>query len=235
VGCPGCIERDRVNSTCEWTGDTTFPIDAQHRAHQQHLIADAQLAEELAIRYADSEHQRLFGTYGHGGLIDHGRVRHECMARLVTTVENIHAVTADQIAMARGQRNGLFDLAVGLSFLPLYCVVATMVSLALRRRFSSDQRHVGLVAVALSSVAASFLGLQLFQMWSGVWEAVRVGNGHISSFRAATWNHWGQQHHGAEFIGGILLFWLVALFYYQATSDEHESAEDSIPQGVLLR
>ena len=44
AACPGCIGRDRVNSTCEWTGDTAFPLDSQNPAHQQHLVTDAQLA-----------------------------------------------------------------------------------------------------------------------------------------------------------------------------------------------
>jgi hypothetical protein len=50
MSCPGCIDRNRVNTACKWTGDTAFPIDPQNRVHQQHLVADAQLAEELAIR-----------------------------------------------------------------------------------------------------------------------------------------------------------------------------------------
>jgi hypothetical protein len=235
AGCPGCIERGRVNSTCEWIGDTTFVLDAQNRGHQHHLIADAQLAEELAIRYADAEHERLFGTYGHGGLIDHGRVRNECMARLVARIESGHAVTSDQIGVARGRRNWLFDLAVGLLFLLFYGFGATTVCLALRRRFSSDHRHVGLVVTALSSLAASFLGLQFLQLWFAVWEAVRVGNGHMSSFRTATWTHWGQQHQGAHFIGGIFLFWLVAFLSSQGTSGEQVSLDVSTPRGLLLR
>jgi len=44
-----------------------------------------------------------------------------------------------------------------------------------------------------------------------VWETERVGNGHISSFRAATTHIWAHQHLGELFVGGMLLFWLVAL------------------------
>ena len=161
VSCPGCIDRNRVNMSCEWTGDTAFPIDPQYVAHRTHSVADAQLAEELAVRHADAEHERMFGSYGHGGLIDHGRVRNECMARLLTTIENNHAVTSEQIAVARGQRSWLFDLAVELLFLPLYCLGAAAFCLALDRRFSSDQPHVWVLASALSSFAASFIGLQV--------------------------------------------------------------------------
>src|SRR5881397_3483428 len=66
--CPGCLDRGRVNKGCQWTGDSAFPIDWQNTAHRRHLIADAQLAEDLAIRYADAEFNRLYGYEAHGGL-----------------------------------------------------------------------------------------------------------------------------------------------------------------------
>jgi hypothetical protein len=234
LGCPGCIDRNRVNVSCEWMGDSAFPIDPQKAAHQTHLVADAQLAEELAVRHADAEHERLFGSYGHGGLIDHGRVRNACMSRLLATIENTHAVTLEQIAVARGQRSWPFDLAVELLFLPLYCLGAAAVCLALDRRFSSDQRYVWFLASALSSIAASFIGLQVGELWLAVWEVVRVGNGHMSSFRAATWNRWSQQHHGFEAIVGVLLFWIIALFVHRAVSGDEPSTSASTPHGALL-
>jgi hypothetical protein len=86
LAVPGCIDRHRVSVNCEWTGDASFSIDPQDPAHQQHLVADAQLAEELAIRYADREHERLFGTNAHGGLLEGGRVRDRCMSRMVAAI-----------------------------------------------------------------------------------------------------------------------------------------------------
>jgi hypothetical protein len=58
---PGCIARDRSNSRCEWTGDMSLPRDQRNPAHQQHLIEDAQLAEELAIRHATGQRNRING------------------------------------------------------------------------------------------------------------------------------------------------------------------------------
>jgi hypothetical protein len=232
LGCPGCIERDRVNSTCEWTGDTKFPLESRTRAHQQHLIKDAQLAEDLAVRYADTEHKRLTGYMGHGGLIDNGRVVKECMARLFTTIENDHFVTSVQIHVARGQRNRAFDLAVGLLFLPLYLVGATAACRGVWRRFSSHQRHVGLVAVGLVSFAVSFLGLLLGQLWFAAWELVRIGNDHFGGNRAAP-NLWGE-HAGEMFIVGVLLFWFIAMLRYSA-HDEPISIGGGALDGVILR
>ena len=103
--CPGCIDRTRTNSACEWIGDTPFPIDSSNAAHQKHLVSDAHLAEELAIRHADGEFGRRFGTEHHGGLIDGGRLRRECLSRMLHAIESSHAATSGQVHLARGQRN----------------------------------------------------------------------------------------------------------------------------------
>ena len=81
--CPGCIDRARVNTRCEWHGGGP-------------LVADAQLAEELAVRYADAEFARRSGFNAHGGLLEGGAVRDACMARLVEAIERDHGATADQ-------------------------------------------------------------------------------------------------------------------------------------------
>jgi hypothetical protein len=237
--CPGCIDRARVNANCEWTGDTAFSIDPHNTAHQQHLVADAQLAEDLAIRYSDAsfrrgpkrdwrfnvEHRALGKT----------RVRRECIARMFYAVETNHSVTAEQVQIARGQRNRTFDVAVALLFVPLYSLSATIACRWLRRRFSSDQPYVGLVATGLVSVAVSFLGFQCFRLYAGVWEVIRVGNGHMTSIRAASDSRWPHQYVGADFIGGMVLFWLVVLLCYRAVSADEHSIDVRFPRGILLR
>lgn len=202
--CPGCIDRSRVNKTCAWTGDSSFRVDSRDSAHQWHLVADAQLAEELAIRYADAEFGRLHGYEAHGGL--EGSVRQTCMAQLVATIERSHGVSADQIEAARGRRDWRFDAAVALLFVPLYAAGALLACRHLTRRFSSDEPAVRRTAVGLAAVGVSALGLQLGQLWLGAWETLRVGNGHISVFRAATYTRWPHQHGGAAFVAAIAMF-----------------------------
>ena len=68
-----------------------------------------------AIRHADAEFNRLYGYEAHGGLIDNGRVVTDCMARLVGVIETTHAVTPEQIVVARGERSRLFDTAAAVS------------------------------------------------------------------------------------------------------------------------
>ena len=140
-------------------------------------------------------------------------------------IENNHDVTSEHIRVARGQRPRTFDLAVGLLFLPLYSLGAATACRWLSRRFSSNERYVRLVATGLASIAAAFLGLQCFRLWGAVWEVIRVGNGHMSSIRAASYGRWSQQYVGADFIGGIVLFWLIALICYRVVSDDQHSTD----------
>jgi hypothetical protein len=235
VRCPGCIPRDRVNKTCEWTGDARFSLEPQNPAHQEHLVEDAQLAEELGIRYADAEFGRRFGIEHHGGSLDNGRVRGDCLSRMFQAIESNHGATPDEIRLARGQRNQTFDIAVVLLFLPLYSLCATMACRWLRRRFSSNERYARLVATGLASMAAAVLGTQVFRLWGAVWEVIRVGNGHMTSIRAASSSRWPHQYAGADVIGGVVLFWLVALMCYRAASDDERSSDVRGASGVLLR
>ncbi len=210
--CPGCIDRARVNTACEWTGDTAFPIDPQNPAHQKHLVGDAHLAEELAIRYADAEFGRRFGVEHHGGLLEGGRVRSECRAKLFTAVASSHGVTAAQLVVARFQRNRVFDAAVGAPVLPIYVLGADAVNRWLDRRFSNDERFVRVVATGLVSIPAAFVGVHFLRLWAAVWEVVRVGNGHMTSIRAASRNRSILHQFDVLLIVAILLFWLVALY-----------------------
>jgi hypothetical protein len=211
IECPSCIPHDRINDTCEWTETARYPMDPQNPAHRQHLVEDAQLAEELGIRYADAEHGRRFGVAHHGGLIDNGRVRADCLTEMFDAVETTHDVTPAQVHLARGVRNGTYDLAVALLFLPLYLLGATLACRWLSRRFASDERVAGLVATSLVSVAAALAGQQVFRLWGGLWEVVRVGNGHMTGIRVASQTVWAKQYVGADFIGALVLFWLVAV------------------------
>ena len=155
LACPGCIDRHRGNKACEWKSDSTFPIDIRSSGHRQHLIVDAQLAEELAVRYADAEYARRFGgSEAHGGLLDEGRVRNDCMARLVTAIEHNHGVTSEQVAIARAARNPIFDSLVMLLFIPLYSCATWKACGRFRNLLSAGAGYVPLVALTLASVSS---------------------------------------------------------------------------------
>jgi hypothetical protein len=230
--CPGCIDRSRINSTCTWSGDTPFHLDSRNAAHRDHLVADAHLAEELAIRYADVEVGRRFGVEHHGGLLDGGHPRRECLSRMLQAIENDHGATSEQVQLARGGRNRSFDAAVALLFLPLYVLASIAASRRLARRFPPDERFARLVATGLVSVAVSFLGLQCLRLWGGVWETIRVGNGHMTSIRAASQTAW-LHHVDNQLPGGVLLFWVVALCCYWMWPAEHPLSATRGPQDVI--
>jgi hypothetical protein len=233
--CPGCIDRARANSDCEWTGDIAFDVNPLNVAHRRHVVADAHLAEELAVRYADREFGRRFGVEHHGGLLDGGRFRGECLERMLQAVELHHGVTRQQVDIARAQRDLRFDLAVMLLFVPFYAVAASAASRWICRRFSPEERVPRLLALTTASLAVSLLGIQFLRLWGAVWETVRVGNGHIGTgIRSAAAVNWAREVFEEQLVVAIVLFWLVALFHHRAGS---AASPDESPgsQSRLLR
>jgi hypothetical protein len=216
----------RVNSTCAWADDRAYPLDITNPDDQQHLIEDAQLAEDLAIRFADLEHGRLYGYHGHGGLVRQRQTRAECMASLVAVIKTHHGVTSEQIAVARRYRNPVFDLAVALSFASVYWIGAVWACRGLVLRFRDDAR-AALVALAIASLPISTIGVLLGGLWFGAAEIIRVGNDHLSSFREA--RHLGSQHLPRMFIVGVALFGLAGVRQLRhitrngGTSDPHKA------------
>ena len=213
VICPGCVDRHRGNRACEWTADSSFPIETGNPVHREHLVADAQLAEELAIRYADTQYARRFGgAPGHGGLLEGGRVRDDCLNRLAVAIEQHHGVTAQQVEIARTGRNPIFDSVVLLLFLPIYVVFAGPACRLVENVIPAEARVGRLLAFGGASVVVSALGLLAFQLWSAVMEGMRVGNpdGHMSSYRLARQPYWTDRNVTLLFVGGMFLFWLVA-------------------------
>jgi hypothetical protein len=152
---------------------------------------------------------------------------------MLHAIEKNHGVTSEQIHVARGQRNWTFDVAVSLLFLPLYLLGGIAASRWLSGRLSTHDRFVRLVATGMASVAVSFLGLQCLRFWGAVWEVIRVGNGHMTSIRVASKTRW-MHHVDGQLIGGILLFWLVALCCSRVGSVEH-SGKAPRSHGALLR
>jgi hypothetical protein len=50
--CACGIAPERVNTGCVWTSDAARPLDLTRRTDDDHLLTDAAVAEDLAIRYA---------------------------------------------------------------------------------------------------------------------------------------------------------------------------------------
>jgi len=64
--------------------------------------------------------------------------------------------------------------------------------------------------IAYTSVVASVVGVLLGEVWSDLMENIRLGNGHLSyRLERIPWSH----HRLGMFVGGVVLFWLLAAFH----------------------
>ncbi len=225
VSAAACVDRTRLNATCEWTGDRAGVLDLARSTDHRHLVADAQLAEGLAVRFADAEHRRRFGYGGHGRLLDRGEVLHGCMDRMVAAIEREHGVTAAQIDAARGERSWWFDGPVIGAYAVWYVLGAALLSRSLQRRFADGSRPVRATIGAAASIGASIVGIQLGVVWSAISEAVRIGDDHFGTFRA-TRPPW-DGHLAVVFAGGVVLYWIVAVLQSRTVAARH--ARDAGP------
>src|SRR5215831_16270288 len=92
----GCVRREGRNSDCRWPGETPA-----HSADARHLSGDAEFAEDLAIRYADTH----FGlrTPGYVSGEEYDAARDRCMASLCDRIATAHGVSVETVAIALGR------------------------------------------------------------------------------------------------------------------------------------
>jgi hypothetical protein len=169
VACGG---RDRVNAQCEWRGDDVFALDLNLRDHRRHLRRDADLLEDLAIRYADAHAGRVARP-------EWAQSRDRCTARLFPIVAAHHHVSEFDIKRWIGRRNTLFDGAVFLSFVVWCSVVSTMLT----RRLFNAWAYRGTAAIVASIIVTLVMSAicgAAGALWSGLLEVVRIGNEHMS-------------------------------------------------------
>lgn len=210
-----CIDHTRINNNCIWNPERVRDLDFSQWPQQRHLYDDVAIAEEIAIRHADAVHKERFGSFGHGGLIENGALRDRCMATLMNAIAATHDLPLDRVeqARARGYRDPRWDLAVLLSFVCLYGIAAWTVARAISRRFpTEDGGWFARVVPLLASIPIGIAGVQLFALWGAVSESIRVGNGHVSSYRSAK-SPWAD-HQPAIVLAAVALYAVVAARRY---------------------
>src|SRR4051794_12851335 len=183
-----CVARSRINPNCEWTNDTPSQLNMLRSVDVQHLLNDATIAEELAIRYADVTRGHRSGHFA--GMDEYGAAREQCFASLAATVATTHGVDPQQVRDLRGQRPSGVDVFVGVSFALLYACVSAATAGTLMRRFPVDEPTPALIASLLVATVLSAFGVVALGLWASVVEMVRIGNDHMS-YRAdrLTWTH----------------------------------------------
>lgn len=205
----GCKRHPPANSNCQWPNEARGGrLDLSQSSDRQHLSEDAEFAEDLAIRYADSccglRSRNLEG-------IEYGQARDTCMAALFQKVGSMHKVPEEEVRRSLGRRRASFDLAVIVSFAFLYGWGASLLARWLYQRYGpSEGLPTIVVMTVLLSILASIAGVMLGEVWSGIWEIHRLGNDHIS-YRAARipWS----RHRLGLFVAGAAAFLLIAAFH----------------------
>lgn len=86
-----------------------------------HLSADAEFAEDLAIRYADTHHGLRTPYYVSGEA--YAAARDRCMGALFEKIAKKHGVPLE-VSGSLGCNRAHIDLAVNLPFVLLYCFAA---------------------------------------------------------------------------------------------------------------
>ena len=200
----GCLRADRRNSNCQWPAESPRQLDLSKAEARRQLSSDSQLAEDLAIRYVDAHNGPHSGHFESWAA--YNTARDHCQDSLFAKVAGTDGVTGDQVRDALTQRPTAFDLSVGLSFAIIYFLLANAMARRFWRHFAAqDGLIAGFAASGVVSAMFSAAGVLVGEIWSGLAENIRVGNGHLS-YRSdrIPWHH----HHISFFLIGLALFWI---------------------------
>ena len=202
LAAAGCVRRDGRNSDCKWP-----PEISGHAPDSRHLSGDAEFAEDLAIRYADTH----FGPRTPNYVSDHAyaAARDQCRDALFEEIAREHGVPVGRVSGALGRNRARVEIAEVLPFVLVYCLAATAVARAIWRRYPFIEHGwvPGVVMALFLSLAFAAGSTMLGEWWSLLAESSRIGTGHMSYRVQRLW--WGQ-HRTELFAGSLIVFWLAA-------------------------
>src|SRR5439155_3371643 len=212
----GCGSRGTGQTcTCQASDDPS-PLDLQDRDQRLHLMSEAVLVEDLAVRYADFHQGHRSGHFAGNDVYQ--QTREQCMAMLFEAVANHHGVSTGQVRNALVYRRASVDLSVFAVFVMFYVVVANATVRWMFHSVPSDQPWLRSLATTCAACGAGAGGLGLFGLYFATFEMIRIGNTHMS-YRVGR-SPWSQ-HQIEVLVGGIILFGLVAA--YRHARDRAES------------
>lgn len=174
VSLTGCIDRTRVNDSCRWSDRVSGPLDLSTQQGREHLRVDAEIANELMVRYGDAHVRHrpdLQRPY-----------REQCRRDLIDSIIARHDVTRAQFTAAERDRVWWADLL--LVFLPMAVLAAIATAFITRRicrSFDPEDRVVAGATAALLAVLATGLALAVTNVWAFSVEGWRLNDGHVSN------------------------------------------------------
>jgi len=197
----GCVRSDGRNSDCRWPGEASV-----HPVSARHISADAEFAEDLAIRYADTH----FGRHSPNPSERYDAERDACRDRLFGEVAKEHGVPVARVLDSLGRNRAFIDLAELLPFALFYGLTAIVGAHIIWRRYppAEDGWVPGMIMALFVSLALAATSALLGEIWNWTVEGHRIGNPHMS-YRADRlfWHN----HRLELFAAALLIFWLAAI------------------------
>lgn len=186
----GCMPAERINRSCEWTGD----VGGADRAH---LIEDVRVAQDLSIRYGDSVAGRIWNATNRSG-------RTRCTEASFEEIMRRHHVSRAELDGLVGARDLWLDfLTVMLPMALLFTAVSRLVIRNVASGYDADDRAILVGVLAVFTPIAAAIGVGLAQIWGIVVEEARLRSDHISYRAANTPMH---EHKWLALAVGVAIF-----------------------------
>ena len=213
ICCSGCLGRPPLNASCAWPDEPSARLDLATASDRRHLNADARVAEELAIHYADVTRGKRSGHFT--DFDEYHRTRDQCLAALSREIASRHGISPAAVAGAVGRRDERLDAIVLLIFAALFGFAANRFTRQLFVRFPPDEPWPALIGTAAAAIGVSATGVILGWLGSTIVETIQLGDMHMS-YRAERmlWS----RHWPAIFLGCLILFSLIAMARWRRVS-----------------
>lgn len=166
-----CIDPARVNASCRWTDAVSGRLDLTHATDREHLRQDAQVAWEVAQRYADVRYRRNPALAR--PLLD------SCRAMLNDSIVARHGVAMADIQRASYARVWWIDVIVII--VPAALLTAIGMDAATRellRSVEEDKVRTIMLPILVGLVALIATGAA--QIWAMTVETWRLRDSHIA-------------------------------------------------------
>ena len=207
-----CAANAQFAPECRWLPNhPRATLDLRDRGDRRHLSDDAQVAEDIAIRHADIRG----GTGPARRDVPLYRTRREtCKASLFATIADQHGVSVDSVASAVVHRRVWLDALVMIAFAILYAALARHAAGRIFQSAIGDSRALASAMTVVGAVVFAAIGLFAGEVWTGLIESIRLGNGHVS-YRVdrVPW----RQYPVPIFIAGVLVFVVTAIDKWKQT------------------